>query len=71
VRHGDLVDADYHLNGVGPSRHLFRHGRVRQIVRTTKSLPIARKQAGWSRLHMAYLSVRDEEVRQAMRDVRD
>ena len=25
--------------------HLFRHARVRQIVRTTKSLPIAQKQA--------------------------
>ena len=51
--------------------HLFRHARVRQIVRTTKSLPIAQKQAGWSRLQMAYLSVSDEEVREAMRDVRD
>src|SRR5438270_1725414 len=37
--------------------HLFRHARVRQIVRTTKSLPIAQKQAGWSRLQMAYLNV--------------
>ena len=37
--------------------HLFRHARVRQIVRTTKSLPIAQKQAGWSRLQMAYLTV--------------
>ena len=49
--------------------HLFRHARVRQIVRTTKSLLIAQKQAGWSRLQMAYLSVSDEEVRQAMRNV--
>jgi integrase len=49
--------------------HLFRHARVRQIVRTTKSLPIAQKQAGWSRLQMAYLSVSDDEVREAMRDV--
>jgi integrase/recombinase XerD len=49
--------------------HLFRHARVRQIVRTTKSLPIAQKQAGWSRLQMAYLSVSDDEVRQAMRSV--
>ena len=46
--------------------HLFRHARVRQIVRTTKSLPIAQKQAGWTRLQMAYLSVSDEEVRAAM-----
>ena len=27
--------------------HLFRHARVRQIVRTTKSLPIDRPEAGW------------------------
>ena len=51
--------------------HLFRHARVRQIVRTTKSLPIAQKQAGWSRLQMAYLSVSDEEVRAAMRTVHE
>src|SRR5438552_7178592 len=38
-------------------------------VRTTKSLPIAQKQAGWSRLQMAHLSVSDEEVREATRDV--
>jgi integrase len=41
--------------------HLLRHARVRQIVRTTKSLPIAQKQAGWARLQMAYLSVSDDE----------
>jgi hypothetical protein len=40
-------------------------------VRTTKSLPIASKQAGWSRLQMAHLSVSDEEVREATRDVDD
>jgi integrase/recombinase XerD len=51
--------------------HLFRHARVRQIVRTTKSLPIAQKQAGWSRLQMAYLTVGDDEVRAAMRNVHD
>jgi integrase len=51
--------------------HLFRHARVRQIVRTTKSLPIAQKQAGWSRLQVAYLSVSDEEVRAAMLSVRE
>jgi integrase len=51
--------------------HLFRHARVRQIIRTTKSLPIAQKQAGWSRLQMAYLSVSDEEVRDAMLSVVD
>jgi integrase len=49
--------------------HLFRHARVRQIVRTTKSLPIAQKQARWSRLQMAYLTVGDDEVREAMRTV--
>jgi len=51
--------------------HLFRHARVRQIVRTTRSLPIAQKQAGWSRLQMAYLTVGDDEVRDAMKNVRD
>ena len=51
--------------------HLFRHARVRQIVRVTKSLPIAQKQAGWSRLQMAYLSVSDDEVRDAMLSVAD
>jgi integrase len=51
--------------------HLFRHARVRQIVRTTRSLPIAQKQAGWSRLQMAYLSVSDDEVRRAMQAVDD
>jgi integrase len=51
--------------------HLLRHARVRQIVRTTKSLPIAQKQAGWSRLQMAYLSVSDDEVRRAMQTVQD
>jgi integrase len=51
--------------------HLFRHARVRQIVRATKSLPIAQKQAGWSRLQMAYLSVSDDEVRDAMLSVAD
>jgi integrase len=51
--------------------HLFRHARVRPIVRTTKSLPIAQRQAGWSRLQMAYLSVSDDEVRRAMQTVDD
>lgn len=49
--------------------HLFRHARVRQIVRTTKSLPIAQRQADWSRLRMAYRTVGDDEVREAMRAV--
>jgi integrase len=49
--------------------HLFRHARVRQIVRTTRNLPLAQRQAGWSRLQMAYLTVGDEEARQLMQDV--
>ena len=46
--------------------HLFRHARVRQIVRTTRNLPLAQRQAGWSRLQMAYLTIGDEEARQLM-----
>lgn len=46
--------------------HLLRHARVREIVRRTKSLPLAQKQAGWARLQMAYLSIGDEEARQMM-----
>ena len=49
--------------------HLFRHARVRQIVRTTRNLPLAQRQAGWSRLQMAYLTVGDEEARQLMQEV--
>jgi integrase len=51
--------------------HLFRHARVRQIVRQTKSLPLAQRQAGWSRLQAAYLSIGDEEARNLMRGVTD
>jgi integrase len=51
--------------------HLFRHARVRQIVRQTKSLPLAQKQAGWSRLQMAYLTPGDDEARDLMRRVED
>jgi hypothetical protein len=46
--------------------HLFRHARVRQIVRQTKSLPLAQRQAGWSRLQPAYLSISDVEAQQLM-----
>ena len=46
--------------------HLFRHARVRQIVRTTRNLPLAQRQAGWSRLQMAYLTIGDEEARHLM-----
>jgi len=49
--------------------HLFRHARVRQIVRQTKSLPLAQRQAGWTRLQPAYLSIGDEEAREMMRSV--
>jgi integrase len=49
--------------------HLFRHARVRQIVRQTKSLPLAQKQAGWSRLQLAYLTLGDDEARELMRTV--
>jgi integrase len=49
--------------------HLFRHARVRQIVRQTRSLPLAQKQAGWSRLQMAYLTLGDDEARELMRRV--
>jgi integrase len=51
--------------------HLLRHARVRQIVRQTKSLPLAQKQAGWSRLQMAYLTLGDEEARELMRRVEE
>jgi integrase len=49
--------------------HLFRHARVRQIVRQTKSLPLAQKQAGWSRLQLAYLTLGDDGARELMRRV--
>jgi Phage integrase family len=49
--------------------HLFRHARVRQIVRTTRNLPLAQRQAGWSRLQMAYLTIGDDEARRLMQDV--
>jgi integrase len=51
--------------------HLFRHARVRQIMRDTRSLPLAQRQAGWSRLQPAYLSLGDDEARELMRQVPD
>jgi integrase len=51
--------------------HLFRHARVRQIVRQTKSLSLAQRQAGWARLQLVYLSIGDEEARELMRGVTD
>jgi len=49
--------------------HLFRHARVRQIVRQTKSLPLAQRQAGWTRLQPAYLSIGDAEARELMQGI--
>ena len=49
--------------------HLFRHARVRQIVRSTRNLPLAQRQAGWSRLQMAYLTIGDDEARALMHQV--
>ena len=62
-----------HYGGVGepaPAHpHLFRHARVRQIVRTTRNLPLAQRQAGWSQLQLAYLSIGDDEARALMHQV--
>jgi hypothetical protein len=49
--------------------HLFRHARVRQIVRATKSLPLAQRQAGWARLQTAYLMLGDREAAEMMATV--
>jgi len=51
--------------------HLFRYARVRQIVRSTRNLPLAQRQAGWSRLQLAYLTVGDDEARQLMHQLSD
>ena len=51
--------------------HLFRHARVRQIVRSTRNLPLAQRQAGWSRLQLAYLTIGDDEARRLMRELTD
>ncbi len=51
--------------------HLFRHARVRQIVRQTRGLPRAQRQAGWSRLQSVYPSIGDDEARELMRSVTD
>jgi hypothetical protein len=40
-------------------------------VRQTKRLPLAQRQAGWTRLQPAYLSVGDMEAREMMRVVTD
>jgi integrase len=49
--------------------HLFRHARVRKIVRDTHSLPLAQRQAGWSRLQITYLPFGDDEARRLVRQV--
>ena len=49
--------------------HLFRHARVRQIVRYTKSLAVAQKQASWVRLHTEYLTLSDDEAKRLMQEV--
>lgn len=49
--------------------HLFRHARMRQIVRHTKSLALEQKQAGWARLHTEYLTLSDNEAHHLMRRV--
>jgi integrase len=49
--------------------HMFRHARVRQIVRHTKSLALAQKQAGWARLHTEYLTLSDDEAHHLMQRV--
>jgi len=51
--------------------HLFRHARERQIVRSTRNLPLAQRQAGWSRLQLAYLTVGDDEARRLMQELTD
>jgi len=49
--------------------HLFRHARVRQIVRHTRSLALAQRQAGWARLHTEYLTLSDDEAHALMQGV--
>ena len=51
--------------------HVFRHARVRQIVRQTRNLGLAQRQAGWSRLQTVYLTVGDAEARELMQQVTD
>jgi hypothetical protein len=46
--------------------HLFRHARVRQIVKHTMSLALAQWQAGWACLHTEYLTLSDTEAEQLM-----
>ncbi len=49
--------------------HLFWHARVRKIVRDTRSLPLAQRQAGRARLQTTYLTLGDDKARRLMRQV--
>lgn len=49
--------------------HAFRHARVRQIMRSTRSLPLAQRQAGWTKLQTVYLTLSDQETREMMQQV--
>jgi hypothetical protein len=42
---------------------------VRRIVRSTRSLPLAQRQAGWARLQTAYLTLGDREAAEMMASV--
>jgi hypothetical protein len=44
---------------------------MRQMVRQTRSLALAQRQAGWSRLQPMYLSTGDQEARRLMRALTD
>lgn len=58
-----------HVGEPGPVHpHIFRHARVRQNLRHTRSLPLAQK-AGWTRLQPEYLTLSDEEARHLMQGV--
>jgi integrase len=46
--------------------HIFRHARAREILRRTRSLPLAQRQLGWQQLHLEYLKLADDETRQLM-----
>jgi hypothetical protein len=49
--------------------HLFRHARMRQIVRQTRSLALAQTQASRARLDFEYLTLSDDEAHHPMRGV--
>ncbi|MGI9149589.1 MAG: tyrosine-type recombinase/integrase [Chloroflexota bacterium] len=49
--------------------HQFRRARVRQIVRHTRSVALAQKQAGWAPLQTEYVTLSDDEANRLMLDV--